>query len=224
MRADQLTRHYKALTPEERFQLILSAEERDDDIERERLKSGARIVQLGAVDYAPYFNAFRELSTFTFIELTEYAATLEDLLNCLVFTLDEHEWSGMAKDRDCESEGDPGEESEGDAEEAEDEIPAPPPIVQLRILIASYSHQLCVRFEGWKLFCQSLKAPPFILWQHFPGLKRLQERIEKAEGNPAGESELLELAVDRAMTPEALATGYEEAFRTSTRWWGAGTN
>jgi hypothetical protein len=35
--------------------------------------------------------------------------------------------------------------------------------------------------EGWKLFCERLNIPHFMVWKEFPGLQRLQIALDLAE-------------------------------------------
>jgi hypothetical protein len=80
MSASGVAKHYDALTPEERFRLILAAGARGDEAERARLVNTGRQVTLSLQDHAPHAYAFKELSLLTYLELTEDAAGYLDAL------------------------------------------------------------------------------------------------------------------------------------------------
>ena len=90
---------------------------------------------------------------------------------------------------------------------------------------------LRTKANGWKLFCERLNVPPFLLWEAFPGFDRVQRalaRTEKAafvpEGflrwlnhvRPKGEPALTAVP----LTVEGVAAANEEAFRKRVEWWG----
>jgi hypothetical protein len=75
MNAKAIARYYSsALTPEERFRLILAASERGDESERTRLVSTAPRITLTMPDHSPFAHAFHELSLLIFVELLDTAA------------------------------------------------------------------------------------------------------------------------------------------------------
>jgi hypothetical protein len=78
MNANILAKNYCSLTPEERFRLILAADERSDESERDRLVNSGRRKTLSIQDHLPYVNAFDELARLVFIELLEEAGRFDD--------------------------------------------------------------------------------------------------------------------------------------------------
>lgn len=90
---------------------------------------------------------------------------------------------------------------------------------------------LRTKTAGWKLFCERLNVPPFLLWAGLPGFERLQRALDlagraafKPEGflcwmnrvRPAGKPELTEFP----LTPERLADATLQAYRARAAWWG----
>ena len=74
MKAPPLAKNYKALTPEERFRLILAASGRGDEAEAARLVNAGGRITLSVPDHSPYAHAFSDLALMTFIDLLEEAA------------------------------------------------------------------------------------------------------------------------------------------------------
>lgn len=74
MNANAITRNYDKLTPDERWRLILSASERGDEIERERLSRSGDRLRLALPNYFHLAQTFLELGFLTFIELADEAA------------------------------------------------------------------------------------------------------------------------------------------------------
>jgi hypothetical protein len=40
---------------------------------------------------------------------------------------------------------------------------------------------LRTKADGWKLFCERLNVPPYLLWEGLPGFERLQRALKLAE-------------------------------------------
>jgi hypothetical protein len=78
MKADVLARHYRLLTPEERFRLMLAAGARGDKAEQDRLVRAGQRITLSVQDHAPYAHAFEELARMIYLELLEEAAQYFD--------------------------------------------------------------------------------------------------------------------------------------------------
>jgi hypothetical protein len=78
--ANGIAKHYDALTALERFRLIWAAHKRHDAQEINRLLSAAMRLYFSQADVAPFATAFKELAHFTFLELLEEVAKLEDAL------------------------------------------------------------------------------------------------------------------------------------------------
>ena len=224
MKALPLVKDYKWLTPEERFRLILNASGRDDEAERDRLTNAGGRITLSLQDHAPYANAFDELALLTFIELLEEAARYHDDFDRL---------HSAERGDDDEAEEKPEDESNAKS----DEEPAEPTDRDcatwgryLDLALAS-GYELRTTSAGWKLFCERLNIPPFLLWEVLPGFDRLQRALALAEKaaftpegflrwlnriRPAGQPELTTVP----LTAEAVAKAAEEAFRKRVEWWG----
>ena len=89
---------------------------------------------------------------------------------------------------------------------------------------------LRTKADGWKLFCKRLSVPPFLLWEGFPGLDRLQRFLALAEKaafvdegflrwwnriRPAGEP----AATSVPLAVEEVADATERMFRERVEWW-----
>ena len=92
---------------------------------------------------------------------------------------------------------------------------------------------LKVKADGWKLFCERMNVPPFLLWEEFPGFKRLQDALAMAEQaafkpegflrwmndvRPKGDPEHTE---EDLWTVEEVADGFEKVYRKRAEWWGS---
>jgi hypothetical protein len=134
-----------------------------------------------------------------------------------------------------EQEGDTAEEEESepnaDADSGEDDAGGGTQGERYLDLALAAGFVLWTKAEGWKLFCQRMTVPPFVLWEGLPGFDRLRHALnvsEKAafvaEGflrwlnaiRPAGEPEVAHVP----LTAEGLAAATEEAFGERVRWWG----
>ena len=78
MNMKNLANHYPQLTPEERFRLIMAANDRGDEAEGNRLMNAGQRIQFSCADHAPYAHAFHELLFSTYIELLEDATTYQE--------------------------------------------------------------------------------------------------------------------------------------------------
>jgi hypothetical protein len=224
MKAPPLAKNYKCLTPEERFRLILAASGRGDEAERNQLVRTGDRIHLSMQDHAPYADAFNELAMLMFIELLEEAALYHDALE----RCHQDELEGSE-----EAEGKRDPEGEADANAGEDHAATHPDYSTLDryfdLFLAS-GYELRAEVEGWKLFCEKLNIPPFLLWQDLPGFDRLQRALALAEKaaftaegflkwlnriRPAGEQELSEVP----LTAESVAKAAAQAFRQRVEWW-----
>jgi hypothetical protein len=224
MNATALAKNYGSLTPEERFRLILAAGARGDDAERERLvKAGGRIT-LSMQDHAPYAHAFNELARLVFIELLEEAGRYLDAFARSDDTRDLH-----GKNNEEEGSGDAA-DVEPDTPGVADEARARPAWQRALDLALAAGFVLRTKAEGWKLFCERLSVPPFVLWQQLPGFDRLQRALTLAERaafapegfvrwlnriRPAGEPERTEVP----LTVEGMADATGELFQARVEWW-----
>jgi hypothetical protein len=213
--ANSVTKSYSLLTPEERFSLILAADGRGDEAERDRLAhSGGRIL-LSMQDHAPYAQAFDQLAWFTFIELLEEAARYMD---AMARNQDHCEFCAAVGDDDGETPDQPrGEQRDR-------------PLWQRSLDLAlAAGYTLRAKADGWKLFCERIKAPAFLVWRGFPGDDRLQRALALAEEaaftaegflcwlnriRPGGEPE----ATQVPLTAAGVADATEAAYRTVIQW------
>ncbi len=230
MNAARVARHYAGLTAEERFRLILAASGRGDEAERDRLARAAERITISMQDHAPYAHAFDDLTRLIFIELLEDAVKYLDAF-------------ALADDVPSPSDP-PGEvDEEEDAEESEPETGREPAeeegedSVWLRYLDLALAagFMLKTKADGWKLFCERLTVPPFLLWEGFPGFDRLQRALKLTERGafvpegmvrwlnrirPDGAAEARE---EDLITPENYAAEAETVFRARVDWWGGPT-
>jgi hypothetical protein len=228
MNAAGLAKHYGGLTPEERFRLILAAGARGDDTERERLVSAGGRLTLSMQDHAPYAHAFDELGLLVFIELLEEAGRYSD-----AFADADDARDICGEDDDGEGEGDAPEaepDTKGNAADAEDDARPRPAWQRSLDLALAAGFVLRTKAEGWKLFCERLNVPPFVLWERLPGFDRLQRALTLAERaafvpegflrwlnriRPAGAAELTEVP----LSVEGMASTTETLFRNRVEWW-----
>jgi hypothetical protein len=226
MNANPLAKHYSLLTPEERFKLILTAGARGDDEEQTRLvNAGGRITQR-MPDHTPYARAFDELATLVFIELMDEVARYSDAFHRADATDFDDDEAEAKEGDEAEEESD----AKADAEPAKGGTGKRPAGQRFFDLALAAGFVLRTKAEGWKLFCDRLHVPPFVLWGLYPGFDRLQRALALAEKaafvpegmvrwlndiRPAGEPKLTEVP----LTVERVADETEEMFRTRVKWW-----
>jgi hypothetical protein len=224
MKAPPLAKNYSLLTPEERFRLILNASGRGDEAEGARLVNAGGKITLSMPDHAPIAHAFNELAFLTFIELLDEAARYQD---SFAFA---DETDDIDTDEAEEEESDEAtEETDANADE-EDDSQEPVCLRTLDIALAA-GYMLRTKADGWKLFCERLNVPPFLLWEIHPGFDRLQRALALAEKaafvpegflrwlnrvRPEGEPELTAVP----LTVEGVAEETEQTFRWRVQWWG----
>jgi hypothetical protein len=176
-------------------------------------------------DHAPYAHAFGELALYTFIELVDDAAQyMEDF----------ERWRLAREDARDEAEETPGEEDE--LEETPHEVLVEDDDEEQFLevcsdLVLASGYTLRTKAEGWKLFCERLSVPPFILFEMLPGFERLQRALALAERiafvpegflrwlnrvRPKGEPEVTEFN----LTVEKVAKGNERVLQERVRWLG----
>ncbi len=222
MNANAVARHYALLTPEERFQLILAAGARGDDAEQAQLiRAGGRITY-STSDHAPFARAFDELATLTFIELQEEAARYTDALTRATDAGDLFGATDPDEDDGTEAGG------QGNCVEADQRKTSA--AERLLDLALAAGFVLRTKAEGWKLFCERLNVPGFVLWRLYPGLDRLQRALALAEKaaftaegflrwanavRPAGKPGWIEVLP----TVEGVAAATEAMFRQRVAWW-----
>jgi hypothetical protein len=225
-----LANHYSQLTPEELFRLIMAANARGDEAERDRLANAGQRITLSMSAQSPYARAFEEFSFATYIELLEEAANF----------LDEHQRARNAVAgakipiRRRMRMTKPSAEQRA-AEKAADDADKQPLWTQSD-LVNALGFQFKARLIGWKFFCERWNADPTALWDagDFPGLDRLGRtcgliRSGLAFPTPAdlarwlntvrpfGDPELTEANI---ATAEQIADSLDAEFRERVRWWG----
>ena len=148
------------------------------------------------------------------------------------------DWRGdeeeQAEGNDSDADGDEAVEvmdGKADAESADDDDGQRPAWQQSLNLALAAGYVLRTKVDGWKLFCEQMHVPPFLLWENLPGFDRLERALglaEKAafvpEGmlrwlnamRPAGEP----LVTEVGLTAASVAAATEEVFRQRVGWWG----
>jgi len=182
--------------------------------------SAAPRIQLAMPDHSPFAQAFRELAVLIFIELSDAAAYFTEALDAADFAdfADEVAEEGEA----AEGEEAPGPEREGSHKR--------PPWQRFLDLAHAFGFMLRTKADGWKLFCERLHVPPFLVWQGLPGFDRLQRAVslaEKVAFVPEGFLRWLN-RTRRKGTPEqtnvpftieGIAAATERLFREQAAWW-----
>jgi hypothetical protein len=224
MNANAAIKNYHQLTAEERFKLILAASERGDEVERDRLGRAGGKITFSMPDHSPYALALNELSLLAFIELLDDAGRYFDS-----FTLSDEYDSSSADDAGNEADEDDQAE-EADTKSTTDDGGERPPWLRALDLAFGAGYVLRAKADGWKLFCERLNVPPFLLWKDLPGFDRLRRALDLAEEaafapegflrwmndiRPAGAAELTEVY----LTASAVADATTEAFRKRVHWW-----
>src|SRR5262249_44730637 len=131
--------------------------------------------------------------------------------------------------------GNPG-DNEDEAEEGDEAAAGPQAGHEAhawqRLLRLTYAARFVLRTkaDGWKLFCERMNVPPFLLWEGFPGFDRLRRTLNRAEKGectsegfirwmndvrPVGTPELTEVP----LTVEGVASATEDVFRARVEWW-----
>ena len=243
MNANTLAKHYSLLTPEERFRLVLVASERNDEAEKERLVRYGKQITRTMSDHSPYAYAFYELAILTFIELLTEAA---DYLDTFIKIDDDSDGSGDEQEQAEEDEAD-GDETDGDvpegdevedeademadAESAEDDDSEPSLWQRSFDLTMAAGFVFRVKVEGWKLFCERMSVPPFLLWKNLPGFERLQRALtlsERVAYVPEGFVRWLNRyrlkgtakVTEVSLTAERVAAATEKGYREDVKWHG----
>jgi hypothetical protein len=157
MNANGMAKHYDKLTGEERFRLIVAAEDRGDEAEIDRLVNAAARIHYSFPDCAPFFETANVLAMVTFAELTEEAAKCADAW--------EH-WSDRGLEVD---------------EELFEEV-SEPSGDRLLDLYKAECYLLATKATAWKLFCERHGIPPYRVWQMLSGFERLDRELKLAEG------------------------------------------
>jgi hypothetical protein len=215
--ANAVARHYARLTPEERFRLILAAGGRGDEAEQNRLKEAGTQVELSLPDHAPYAHAFDKLSLLVFIDLMEDGAHYLE-----AFVLD-----SVGADIPEAEVGNEGVGAKPRSSSAHQEH-----VWERRLDLAlALGFVLRTKAEGWKLFCDRLSVPPFLVWEGVPGFDRLQRALaltEDAAFTPQGVVRWLktirpegrpEATIQTLISAEMVADSLSEVFREFVDRW-----
>jgi hypothetical protein len=236
--AKSLAKNYASLTPKERFCLILAAAGRGDDAEQERLVNAAAKLTLFGPDHWPYSSAFDELAMAIFCELLAAALNYSDAWQ---EADNSYPADALSGDEAEEAEGGAAEADEAGEEPEEDATAGPatddgkrPVWERAEQLALAFGYTLRTKANGWKLFCERLNIPPYLMWERLPGFDRLKRALALAdelafapEGflrwlntiRPECEPQLTEVP----LTVEGIADGTERLFRERVAWWSGET-
>jgi hypothetical protein len=232
---NRLAQHYGSLTPEERFRLILAAGARGDNAEQDRFVRAGQRITLSLQDHAPYAHAFEELALMVYLVLLEEATHYLELFARADGNRDVLDAEEIQKGEEEQAETSRAVEEESERKTEADVTEDLPEEVclwerNLDLALAA-GFMLRTKAEGWKLFCQRLTIPPFVIWKCLPGFDRLQRALtlsEKAaflpEGflrwlndvRPSGEPKRVQVP----LTVEQFVAATEESFRERVAWWG----
>jgi hypothetical protein len=193
-------------------------------------------------DHVPYVHAFEELAMLVFIELLEETGRYDDAFDRAdeeareSFGADDEEEDSNEEEEGPEAEEDP--DGMVPAEPAEGCAGEPPLWQRIRDLALAAGFMLRTKTHGWKLFCERMNVPPFLLWERLPGFDRLQRTLalaEKAAFFPEGmvrwlntirrecKREAPEATFENIVSAEKLADELEKTFRQCLKWWGGGS-
>jgi hypothetical protein len=236
MNLNAVTRNYGKLTPDERFRLILAAGGRGDEAERNRLvRAGGRLT-VSLQDHAPFAQAFNELSSATYMDLLDTAARYIEAFDFVDETDEAETPCGRLDDENAGDSDETAERPEEEPAGGESEVLTPSDLAGGLILAAGF--MLKTKVDGWKLFCERLNVPPFLMWSIYRGFPRLQRALDVLAGTdeipvpafvaegmvrffsrlrPPGASEAM---AERLISAEKVADELEAAYRERAKWWG----
>jgi hypothetical protein len=215
MNTNGLAKHYATLKPEERFRLIVAANERGDEAESQRLTRTAKRCTFSNMDYSPFAHALHDLAILTFLELLDEAARHDDV---------REQWA------DAEMSDSTG------GKHRRNRSPRKERLFEL-FLVQGFI--LRTKAAGWNLFCNRIGIEPQRLWQYLPGFERLKRTLLGLQGTPdrpapaytpAGMVNWLnrvrpdhepEVTEANILSPETIARQTDAAFHERARWWGA---
>jgi hypothetical protein len=217
MNTNGLAKQYQQLTGEERFKVIIAAEERGDEAEADRLANAAKNRDLVCRDHVPYVEALDKLALLIFTDLAEDAANHLDLME----RTENASLSDYAFGRKHKRSG---------SEDGRTK--------HLWELSLAQGFVLKTKMQGWKLFCTRMGIAPFGPWKRLRGFDRLQRALEVVElqstskrpfsrldavrwanrRRPDGEPERTEADI---ISAEGFADQAESMFRELARYMGA---
>jgi hypothetical protein len=181
MKANAIARNYGCLTPEERFRLIMAANGRGDDAERERLVNAGGRITLSMFDHAPLVHAFDEIALLVFIELLAEASSY---LESFHLVDDASEWGDAVEESDDNASDEEALASAVDEDEPDsngDSVVAGGQKIRDKPRCIQQRRWRLALAAGWKLFCERLSVPPFVAWKGLPGFDRLERALALAE-------------------------------------------
>jgi hypothetical protein len=192
MNMTSVAKHYDALTPEERFRLIVIAGARGDDGEQKRLVNASGWVSFRQRDYIPFSDAFQQLAETVFMDVMNAAvefveaegrsASAEDLDGDEAADADELTAEDSANNEPVDDGAEAGVVDDCDGHE-EDRGKRPLWQRYLDLWLAT-GFVLKTKVAGWELFCDRRQLPPFALWELLPGYRRLRRYLTLIEGTP----------------------------------------
>src|SRR5262249_26516564 len=88
-----------------------------------------------------------------------------------------------------------------------------------------------VKAEGWKLFCERMGVPPFVVWETLPGFDRLRRALNQVKYLSFDQDSLLRWVnavrpkedpevIETPLTVERVAESNAEMYRQRAKWWG----
>jgi hypothetical protein len=143
MAADSLGKSYRYLTPRERLPLLISAAQRGDAVEQQRLQASAPKVQWEAPDYCVHADAFDEAVNYHLLTLSDLAMHF-------------WQWYGLWLARGLRNQaakGMRGKRCASAKADREREHGA-------GCLVRYYAARFVAHVEGWKQFCTELHIDP----------------------------------------------------------------
>jgi hypothetical protein len=246
MTAHRFARHYPALTPEERFKLVVAAVDRDDEADRARLVAAAERRTFQMPDYAPFIDAYHDLVFASFPHLLDAAAEfLERYWMGDLSVDDERDAAVNGREASPDKRGSGVEPTARDGAEpggangeasnldpfADERRKRPTRVRQLELAYVA-GFILKVQVAGWKLFCERLNVPPFAFFKGLPGFERLERALKLAEKTAFEPADILKwlnrrcrsgaqrATLESIISPESYARQCDEAFREQVKSWG----
>jgi hypothetical protein len=218
MNASSLAKNYSALTAEERFKLIVKANDRGDEAEADQLVNASKRFTFSRWDFVPYSQSFLDLALLSYIEM---------LHECGLFFI--------GCERLCDAETFASTEGDEKGEKSEWTT-----VDRFRDMYLVQGFILKTKAAGWKLFCERLGFRPFAVWEELPGFDWFQGSLRIVEGTDGRPGEAfseddmlgwikrsidrkgtLEVVEVKLLTAEAYAGDCEEAFRKRADFHGA---
>jgi hypothetical protein len=170
MSLSTLTRNYDKLTADERFALILNAEARGDEAERERQLAAAPRRTLAVAHHNPHVEAFMALSNAMLLNLLDLAA---GCVETVILSAYPEDGTGHAK-------GNRGRAAAGGGK-GKGKVPTRPPGEKYLDLFRFKAFRMTVEMAGWRLFCEGRHFPPLWLWEGQLGYERMLRGLALAQ-------------------------------------------